>query len=221
MNASAEQLHVDIVQEVAELAIGVSIACVMRQVNFLLLNNRAYGALCIAVLTCLSNLSHPVRTAGVKRHGDTGLLQYGEGAYLMYLLDTGILIRHLCNVQGYRELMEQLDQQGDLWVSACTRVEILRGMRNHEEQHTAALLASLLTQVIDQATADRAGLLIRLYQSRGAILQAGDMLIGAGVLQLGAPLVTTIPRHFPMPELAVLGVDVQGTGQYLPPERRV
>lgn len=193
----------------------------MRQINFPLLDNRAHGALCIAVLPCLANLSHAVRTAGAKRHGDTGLLQCSDGAYLISLLGTGILIWHLRNVQGYRELMEQLNQQGDLWVSAFTRVEIMRGMRNHEEQRTAALLDSLLTQVIDHATADRAGLLIRLYKSRGAILQAGDMLIGAGVLQLGAPLVTTIPRHFPMPELAVLGVDVQRTGQYLPPERRV
>lgn len=138
----------------------------------------------------------------------------------MHLLDTGILIRHLRKIPGYPELLGQLNQQGDLWISAFTRVEILRGMRDHEEQRTLALLDSLLTLVIDQATADRAGRLIRTYQLKGTILHAGDMLIGAGALQLGAILVTTNPCHFPMPELHVLGVDAQGISRLLPPEHR-
>ena len=66
-----------------------------------------------------------------------------------YLLDTGILIRHLRNRPGYRELVQRLNQGGDLCISAFTRVEVLRGMRDHERERTFTLLDSFATQVIE------------------------------------------------------------------------
>jgi predicted nucleic acid-binding protein len=37
-----------------------------------------------------------------------------------YLLDTGILIRHLRNRPGYRELMYRLAQEGRLYIASFT-----------------------------------------------------------------------------------------------------
>jgi len=127
-----------------------------------------------------------------------------------YLLDTGVLIRHLRNRAGYRELVQRLNREGDLYVSAFTRVEVLRGMRDHERERTIALLDSFVTQVIDRATADLAGEWLRSWQTRGIILGGPDVVIAASALQVGAALVTTNARHFPMPELIVLSVDERG-----------
>jgi predicted nucleic acid-binding protein len=127
-----------------------------------------------------------------------------------YLLDSGILIRHLRNCAGYPELIKQLSQAGDLYISAFTRVEVLRGMREHERERTVALLDSFITQVIDRVTADQAGEWIRSWQARGVTLAGPDAVIAASALQVGATLVTTNARHFPMPELTVLSVDENG-----------
>ena len=127
-----------------------------------------------------------------------------------YLLDSGIPIRHLRNRAGYRELVQRLNRDGDLYVSAFTRVEVLRGMRDHERERTFALLDSFVTQVIDRATADQAGEWLRSWQTRGIILGGPDVVIAASALQVGAALVTTRARHFPMPELIVLSVDERG-----------
>lgn len=127
-----------------------------------------------------------------------------------YLLDTGILIRHLRRRAGYPDLIKHLNQTGDLYISAFTRVEILRGMREHERERTLRLLDSFITQVIDRATADQAGEWIRFWQSRGVTLSGPDAVIAACALQANAALVTTNPRHFPMPELTVLAADEDG-----------
>lgn len=127
-----------------------------------------------------------------------------------YLLDTGILIRHLRNRSGYHELIRKLNQEGDLYISAFTRVEVLRGMREHERERTVTLLNSFATRVIDRATADQAGEWIRVWQARGITLGGPDAVIAASALQVGAALVTTNARHFPMPELTVVLVDENG-----------
>lgn len=128
----------------------------------------------------------------------------------MFLLDTGILIRHLRNRPGYPELVQRLNQSGDLVISAFTRVEVLRGMRDHERERTLNLLDSFVTQVIDQATADQAGEWLRAWQARGVTLGGPDAVIAACAFRAGAALVTTNARHFPMPELVVLAVDENG-----------
>lgn len=127
-----------------------------------------------------------------------------------YLLDSGILIRHLRKRAGYPELIKRLGQTGDLYISAFTRVEVLRGMREHERERTIALLDSFITQVIDRVTADQAGEWIRAWQVRGVTLGGPDAVIASSALQARAALVTTNARHFPMPELTVLSVDEDG-----------
>jgi len=127
-----------------------------------------------------------------------------------YLLDSGILIRHLRNRFGYHMLVKRLNSAGDLYISAFTRVEVLRGMREHERERTFTLLDGFTTHPVDRATADRAGELLRAWQSRGIILGGPDAIIAASALQVSAALVTTNARHFPMPELVVLAADEDG-----------
>jgi len=127
-----------------------------------------------------------------------------------YLLDTGILIRHLRNRPGYRELMYRLAQEGRLYIASFTRLEIVRGMRDHEREATFALLDALRTHPLDAPTADLAGEMIRAWQRKSITLSGPDAVIAASAIRCGAVLVTTNLRHFPMRELTVMGVDEEG-----------
>jgi predicted nucleic acid-binding protein len=127
-----------------------------------------------------------------------------------YMLDSGILIRCLRNRPGYSSLLQKLGQDNDLYISAFTRIEVLRGMREHERERTFALLNGFFTYPLDQETADQTAELLRVWQARGLTLSGPDAVIAASALQAGATLVTTNPRHFPMPELSVLGADEEG-----------
>jgi predicted nucleic acid-binding protein len=127
-----------------------------------------------------------------------------------YLLDSGILIRHLRNRPGYLALLQRLGQDGDLHIASFSRVEIVRGTRDHERASTFLLLDSLITDALDSETADRAGQLIRTWQAQGVVLSGPDALIAATALRTGATLVTTNARHFPMPDLIVIAADEDG-----------
>ncbi len=127
-----------------------------------------------------------------------------------YLLDTGILIRHLRRCPGYREAVSRLASEGDLYIASFTRLEVIRGMREHEREVTFALLNALLTVPLDVATADLAGEMTRTWRGRGIMLSGPDAVIAASALQCGAILVTTNPRHFPMPELTVYQMSEDG-----------
>jgi len=94
-----------------------------------------------------------------------------------------------------------------LFISVVTRTEILAGMRPHEEKRTMELLESLDNIPIDGAIADRAGRLIYQYARKGVVLSLADALIAATALEHDLTLVTTNPKHFPMPELALYPVE--------------
>jgi predicted nucleic acid-binding protein len=126
------------------------------------------------------------------------------------LLDTSILIRYLRRMPGYRDLLQQMDRSGELHISAITRLEILRGMRERERADTFLLFDGLHTISIISAIADLAGELIRTWRERGAAIGDADAIIAATAIHHKLTLVTTNARHFPMPELAVLQADEEG-----------
>ncbi len=127
-----------------------------------------------------------------------------------YILDSGILIRHLRNYSGYPELVKHLTDKARVNISAMTRLEIVRGLREPERRGTFALLNSLETIAVTGEIADQAGELIRSWRARGANLGDADAIIAASALQNNLALVTTNSRHFPMPELIVLQADEEG-----------
>jgi predicted nucleic acid-binding protein len=127
-----------------------------------------------------------------------------------YLLDTGILIRYFRRIEGYRDLLDTLAQDDLLYVSAITRLEIVRGMRDRERESTFELLDSLETVDINAKVADGAGELIWSWQRRGMVLGDADAIIAATAIQNTFALVTTNARHFPMPEVVVFQADELG-----------
>lgn len=127
-----------------------------------------------------------------------------------YILDTGVLIRHLRDHHDYSELVDRLTEEGDLLISAMTRLDIVRGMRDREQGATLELLDSVETLNVSSSVADQAGELIRFWKTHGTTIGDADAIIAASALQNSLTLVTTNPRHFPMSELVVLQVDEQG-----------
>ena len=127
-----------------------------------------------------------------------------------YLLDSGILIRHLRDQMGYPQLVDRLTDEAEGYISSFTRLEIVRGMHEHERQKTFDLLDSFETVPMTREIADLAGELIRSWRARGANLGDADAVIAASALHNGLTLVTTNARHFPMPELIVLQSDEAG-----------
>jgi predicted nucleic acid-binding protein len=127
-----------------------------------------------------------------------------------YILDTGVLIRHLRDYSSYPELVNRLTNEGGVFISAMTRLEVVRGMREREKNATFELLNSLETANVTRWNADQAGELIRSWRTRGVTLGDADALIAASALQHELSLVTTNPKHFPMPELTVLQADEEG-----------
>jgi len=124
-----------------------------------------------------------------------------------YLLDTNVLILHLRERRDITAMLEKWIRIHHLFISVVTRTEILAGMRPHEEKRTMELLESLDNIPIDGAIADRAGRLIYQYARKGVVLSLADALIAATALEHDLTLVTTNPKHFPMPELALYPVE--------------
>ena len=127
-----------------------------------------------------------------------------------YLLDSGILIRHLRDQKGYPELTDRLTDEADVFISVMTRFEIVRGMRDRERESTFNLLESLDTIAMTSEIADAAGEIIRSGRTRGITFGEADSIIAATALQHRLALVTTNAKHFSIPELVVFQADEKG-----------
>jgi predicted nucleic acid-binding protein len=127
-----------------------------------------------------------------------------------YLLDTNILILYLRKTNDYYELLDKLARDDTLFISAITRLEIIRGMHEREREDTFNLLESLETIEITVEIADRAGELIRAWRTRGMVLEDADAIIAATALNHELALITTNAKHFPMPDLVVYHADERG-----------
>jgi predicted nucleic acid-binding protein len=126
------------------------------------------------------------------------------------LFDSGILILHLRNQPGYKELTNRLMNEADTYISVMTRLEIVRGMHNRERTITFDLLNSFDSIPMNSEISDLAGELIRSWRTRGVTLGNADAVIAASAIHHDLALVTTNPRHFPMSELTVLQADEKG-----------
>jgi predicted nucleic acid-binding protein len=128
----------------------------------------------------------------------------------MYLLDTGILIRHLRGQRAIVRLLRGLGGKSRLAASVVTRTEIRARMLPHEARDTQRLLSRLETVPVDRAIADRAGDLIRRAHGQGRTLHLGDALIAATAARRGLTLITLNVDHF-----AGLGVSLYPILEYL------
>jgi predicted nucleic acid-binding protein len=126
------------------------------------------------------------------------------------LLDTNILILYYRKQPGYKDLLHQAREMGWVYISAMTRLEIVRGMRDRERASTFELLDAFETISITGETADLAGELIRSWKAHGITLGDADALIAATAIEHNLALITTNPKHFPMPELTVFQTNEAG-----------
>lgn len=94
--------------------------------------------------------------------------------------------------------MRAVDSERWVGASEITRFELLSGMRLGEEEGIERLSAELGWVPVTEPVARQAASLARTYRASHAGIEDGDYLIAATALELGAQLLTTNVRHFPM-----------------------
>lgn len=115
------------------------------------------------------------------------------------IVDTSVLIDHLRGEARARDALSQSAAAGErLAASVLTKVEVLAGMRADEEAATRELLRSLHWIAVDDAIAERAGLLARAYLRSHPGVDPVDYVIAATAEQFQAQLWTRNVKHFPM-----------------------
>ena len=120
-----------------------------------------------------------------------------------YLLDSGLLIRHLRGRPEAVQIMREIGKRERLAIASVSRLEIHAGMRTHERYRTQKLLSRFLTYPMDADIAERAGDYIREYHDQGVSVSVPDAIIAATALLHGLTLVTFNPKDFPMTGLSL------------------
>jgi tRNA(fMet)-specific endonuclease VapC len=107
-----------------------------------------------------------------------------------YLLDTGIVIRHLRGQRRIVQLLRGFGALGRLSIATVTRLEAHAGMFPEEKYATQKLLSRFVTHDMDRDIADRAGDYVRENSLRGSVLSVPDAIIAATAIKHGLTLVT-------------------------------
>ena len=130
-----------------------------------------------------------------------------------FLLDTGIVMRHLRNEKRAHELLDFLEDNGTISVSVITYVEILILCRPHEEESTKFFFDRVPPLIVSQEVAQKAASLIKRYPSifgKEIESRTPDALIAATAWQRQAVLVTLNTRQFakvPIAELTIQAIE--------------
>jgi predicted nucleic acid-binding protein len=111
-----------------------------------------------------------------------------------------VAVDHLRGVPAATALLRELTESGDeILASEVVRFELLAGVRKSEFDALEAFFEALSGWVpVDEDIARSAGDLARRYRPRFTGIDTADYLIAATTLTLGAELLTTNVRHFPM-----------------------
>ncbi len=113
-----------------------------------------------------------------------------------YLLDTGLVLRHLRGQRRAVQLLRRLGKEGRLAIASVTRLEVHAGMQAEERYTTQKLLARLATFDLDRDIADRAGDLIAASKRAGRPLSVPDAIIAATAIGHRLTLATLNPGDF-------------------------
>ncbi len=96
-----------------------------------------------------------------------------------YLLDTGLVIRHLRGQRQTVRFLRRLGKMERLGVAAITRLEVYAGMREGEQCATRKLLSRFLTYEMNGNVADKAGNYIRRGQNENWPVSVPDAIVAA------------------------------------------
>lgn len=118
-----------------------------------------------------------------------------------YLLDSGLVIRHLRSKSDAVQLLRELGRRARLSISVITQVEVYAGMRSDEKYLTRKLLSRFTAYPVDRDIAERAGDFLRRYHMHGTGFP--DAIIAATAAHYSLTLVTLNSKHFPMTELTL------------------
>lgn len=117
----------------------------------------------------------------------------------MKLLDTSVAVDHLRGYGPAMALLEDLIQSGGPVVaSELTRFELLVGARPDEHDRLENFFSVLDWIPVSEDVARRAGEYARSYRHSHSGIGVVDYLLAGTASAVGADLVTTNVRHFPM-----------------------
>lgn len=122
----------------------------------------------------------------------------------MRLVDTSVAIDHLRGYPAAVGLLAGLVADGvALSASEVVRFELIAGVREPEIEALERFFGALTWIPVDEEIARTAGDLARTHRAAFSGIDMADYLIAATSIRLGASILTTNVRHFPMfPDLA-------------------
>jgi predicted nucleic acid-binding protein len=119
------------------------------------------------------------------------------------VVDTTVLVDLLRGLPAARNFLLGVDRR--FVASELTRIEILRGLRSNEREAAERAFRAFRWVPVDEAIARRAGQLGRRWRASHTGIGVVDLAVAATALELGADLVTSNVRHYPMfPDLKPL-----------------
>ncbi|MCP4425600.1 MAG: type II toxin-antitoxin system VapC family toxin [Chloroflexi bacterium] len=126
-----------------------------------------------------------------------------------YLLDTGIVIRHLRGRKPIVNLVRGLNRTSRLAVATMTHMEVYAGMRPQEEYTTRKFLSRFVNLPLDTDIAERAGNLIKQRRREQRPIAVPDAIVAATAFRHQLTLVTLNHRNFEnIPSLNLHPLDV-------------
>ena len=115
---------------------------------------------------------------------------------MRYLLDTGLLIRHLRGQKSALQLLRGLGKTNRLCISTVTRLEVRAGAHVTELADTQKLLSRFVNLDLTAAIADRAGEIISRGKQATQPVLVPDAIIAATAIVHNVTLVTFNAKDF-------------------------
>jgi len=117
------------------------------------------------------------------------------------LVDTSVAVDHLRGHAPATALLEDvIRRQERLLSSEVVRFEVLAGVRPSDEDRVEDFCRALDWLPVTEAVTREAAVLARRYRGSHGGIDDVDYLLGATARLVGADLLTTKVRHFPMLE---------------------